>query len=122
MDYQKFICETLADEWKRYIDREKFEVLIVEYVWNSEDDDKRFVLTLFQDKHVKMRKPDEFVKTCLDLFYDKVDFLTLLNKLDAEVIGKQYLLQNPVDAVSIGIFNYWFSAGPVDLWKIGGLL
>ena len=109
----------LADEWKRYLDEEKFEVLIVEFVWNSEDDDKRFVLTLFQDKRVKMRKPEEFVKICLDLFYNKADFLTLMNKLDAEVIGKQYLLQNQVDAVSIGIFNYWFSAGPVDLWKIG---
>jgi hypothetical protein len=21
--------------------------------------------------------------------------------------------------VSIGIFNYWFSAGPLDLWKTG---
>jgi hypothetical protein len=36
----------LADEWKRYIDRD-IDMLIVEYVWNSEDDDKRFVLTLF---------------------------------------------------------------------------
>jgi hypothetical protein len=44
-----------------------------------------------------MRKPEEFVKICLDLFYNKVDFLTLLNKLDAEVIGKQCLLQNQVE-------------------------
>lgn len=107
------------EECKKYIDREKFKVLILEYVWNSEDDDKRFVLTLFQDERVKMRDPEEFVKTSLDLFYKKPDFLTLMNTLDAEVIGKTYLLQSPVDAVSIGIFNYWFSTGPVDLWKTG---
>jgi hypothetical protein len=108
-----------ADQWKRYIDKERFEVLIVEYVWNSEDDDNRFVLTLFQDKRVKMRNPEEFVKTCLDLFYSKPDFLTLMNTLDAEVIGRLYLLQNPADEVTIGIFNYWFSTGPVNLWKRG---
>jgi len=107
------------DECRKYLGREKFEVLIVEYVWNSENDDKRFVLTLFQDKRVKMRNPEEFVKTSLDLFYRKLDFLALMNTLDAEVIGKEYLLQTPVDSVGIGIFNYWFSTGPIDLWKTG---
>src|SRR5713101_3144237 len=97
------------EECKKYLGKEKFKVLILEYVWNSEDDDKRFVLTLFQDERVKMRDPEEFVKTALDLFYNKSDFLSLMNRLDAEVIGKPYLLQDPVDAVSIGIFNYWFS-------------
>ena len=107
------------DQRKRYLDKEKFEVLIVEYVWNSEDDDNRFVLTLFQDKRVKMRNPEEFLKTCLDLFYSKPDFLTLMNTLDAKVIGKPYLLQDPADEATIGIFNYWFSTGPVTLWKRG---
>jgi hypothetical protein len=101
-----------ADDWKRYIDREKFDVLIVQYVWNLEDNDNRFVLTLFQDKRVKMRNPEEFVKTCLDLFSSKPDFLTLMNTLDGEVIGKPYLLQNRADEATIGIFNYWFSIGP----------
>ncbi len=48
------------DDCRKYLDKEKFEVLIVEYVWNSDDDEKRFVLTLFQDKRVKMRDPAEF--------------------------------------------------------------
>ncbi len=102
---------------REYLEKEKFEVLILEYVWNSKEDDKRFVLTLFQDKHIKMHDPEEFLKTSLDLFYKKLDFMPLMNALDAEVIGKEYLLQQPVDAVTIGIFNYWFSAGPIDLWK-----
>jgi hypothetical protein len=105
---------------KKYLDKETFKVLILEYVWNSQDDDKRFVLTLFQDERVKMRDAEEFLKTALDLFYNKSDFLSLMNRLDAEVIGKPYLLQGPVDAVSIGIFNYWFSTGPIDpLWRAG---
>jgi len=107
------------DDCRKYLDKEKFEVLIVEYVWNSDDDEKRFVLTLFQDKHVKMRDPAEFVKTSLDLFYKKLDFSTLMSTLDAEVIGKTYLLQNPADEVTIGIFNYWFSTRPIELWKAG---
>ena len=78
------------------------------------------MLTLFQDQRVKMRNPEQFVKTAIDLFYKEPDFLTLMNTLDREVIGKPYLLQTPIDAVSIGIFNYWFSTGPIDpLWKAG---
>jgi hypothetical protein len=108
------------EECKKYVEKETFKVLIVEYVWNSEEDDKRFVLTLFQDQRVKMRNPEQFVKTAIDLFYKEPDFLTLMNTLDREVIGKPYLLQSPIDAVSIGIFNYWFSTGPIDpLWKAG---
>ena len=108
-----------TEECKKYLDKEKFEVLIVEYVWNFEDDDKRFVLTLFQDKRVKIRDPEEFVKTSLDLFYKKLDFIALIHTLDAEVVGKEYLLQNPADSVTMGIFNYWFSTRPIDLWKAG---
>jgi hypothetical protein len=104
---------------RKYLQEKQFEVLILEYVWNSEDDSRRFVLTLFQDKHVKMQDPEEFLKTSLDLFYGKLDFMSLMNTLDSQVIGKEYLLQQPVDAVTIGIFNYWFSAGPIDLWKAG---
>jgi len=107
------------EDCREYLQKEKFELLIVEYVWNSGEDDRRFVLTLLQDKHVKMRDPEQFLKTSIDLFYKKLDFMSLMNALDAEVIGKEYLLQQPVDAVTIGIFNYWFSAGPIDLWKTG---
>jgi hypothetical protein len=107
------------EERRKYLRKEKFDVLIVEYVWNSEDDDRRFVLTLFQDKHVKMRDPEKLVKASLDLFYTKLDFVSLMKALDTEVIGKEYLLQNRPDAAAIGIFNYWFSTHPVDLWKTG---
>jgi hypothetical protein len=57
-----------SEECRKYLQKERFELLILEYVWNSEDDDRRFVLTLLQDKHVKMRDPEELLKTSLDLF------------------------------------------------------
>jgi hypothetical protein len=104
---------------EKYLAREKFEVLIVEYVWNSDDDDNRFVLTLFQDERVRVRDRARFVQTSVDLFYEKLPFATLMNALDAKIIGKTYLLQEPVDAVSLGIFNYWFSTGPINIWEAG---
>jgi hypothetical protein len=109
------------EDCRKYIQKEKFQVLILEYVWNFGEDDRRFVLTLLQDKHVKVRDPEEFLETSLDLFYKKLDFISLMNALDAQVIGKEYLLQQPVDTVSMGIFNYWFSAGPINLWKTGDI-
>jgi hypothetical protein len=107
------------EECRKYLQKGKFDVLIVEYVWNSEDDDRRFVLSLFEDKHVKMRDPEEFLKASFDLFYKKLDFVSLMKALDTEVIGKEYLLLNRPDAAAIGIFNYWFSTHPIDLWKAG---
>jgi hypothetical protein len=108
-----------AAEYKAYLDETKFDVLIVEYVWNSEDDDKRFVLTLFQDGKCKLQNSAEFMRICVDLFYKKVDFTNLINTLDQKVIGREYLFTNSVDSVSMGVFNHWFSVGPVDLWKKG---
>jgi hypothetical protein len=107
------------EECRKYLGREPFKVLIVEYVWNSAVDAKRFVLSLFQDERVAMRDPGEFVKTCLDLFYSRFDFSTFMTALDTKVIGRPYLLRYPAESASIGIFNHWFSVGPVDLWKAG---
>lgn len=106
-------------EQRSYVDREKFDVLIVEYVWNSKDDSKRFVLTFFQDKTTKMRDPKEFVSFCLNLFYAKPRFMTLVHRMDTGIVGKPYLFRQPADDASIGVFNYWFSVGPVPLWKRG---
>ena len=106
-----------AGECKKYLDKETFGVLIVEYVWNSDNDDKRFVLTMFQDKACKLQNADEFVKVCLDFFYGQIDFSNLINGLDQNVIGREYLFKYPVESASMGVFNHWFSVGPVDLWK-----
>ena len=102
-----------------YLLKEKFEILIVEYVWNSNDDNKRFVITIFLDKNCKLQDPKKFVNISLDIFYHYSDFLTLIKIFDTRIIGNEYLLVNPVESVNLSVFNHWLSVGPVDLWKSG---
>lgn len=106
-------------EINTYISKESFKTLIVEYIWNSTDDDSRFVLTFFLDSKCKLQNPQLFMKICLDLFYGYNGFTHLIDTLDSEVVGHAYLLTNNVNSVNIGVFNHWLSVGPVDVWKIG---
>jgi hypothetical protein len=109
-------------ECQAYLEKDPFELLIVEYIWNASDDNNRFVLTLFLDKNCQLRDQKLFIKINLDLFAGYSDFSSFLNSLDTQVIGKEYLFTTPVEAVNMGIFNHWFSVGPVDLWNSGDTL
>ncbi|KKP87041.1 MAG: hypothetical protein UR89_C0008G0013 [Candidatus Roizmanbacteria bacterium GW2011_GWA2_35_8] len=102
-----------------YLSKEKFETLIVEYIWNSKDDNNRFVLTLFLDKKCQLQNPKEFVEICLNLFYNYQNFYNFIDTIDLQIIGKNYLLLNPVDSINIGVFNHWLSVRPVELWSRG---
>jgi hypothetical protein len=100
-----------------YLLREKFEVLIVEYIWNSKDDDRRFVLTIFLDKKCKLQDPKEFINICLNVFYQYKNFSAFIDTVNHMVIGQDYLLNYPVESVNLSVFNHWMSVGPVDLWN-----
>ena len=100
-----------------YLHKETFETIIAEFIWNSQDDDKRFVLTIFLDKNCKLKDSEKFISISLGLFYDYRGFNTLIKELDKQIIGNEYLFTNPVDAVNMSIFNHWLSVGPIDLWK-----
>ncbi len=102
-----------------YLSKEPFKTLIVEYIWNSTDDDSRFVLTFFLDSKCKLQDPRIFIKICLDLFYGYSGFINLIDILDSQVIGHTYLLTNSINSINIGVFNHWLSVGPVDVWKVG---
>ena len=104
---------------KDYLQKDKFKTLIVEYIWNSCDDSHRFVLTLFLDKKCQLQDPKKFINISLDLFYDYQDFKTFIQVIDNKIIRREYLLNNPVDSIGIGIFNHWFSVGPAELWSKG---
>jgi len=104
-------------EIEDYLSKDTFETIIVEYIWNSQDDNKRFVLTIFLDKNCKLKDSEKFISISLALFYDYRDFNTLITELDKQIIGNEYLLTSPVDAVNMSVFNHWLSVGPVDLWK-----
>src|SRR3989339_246681 len=75
-----------------YLQKDTFQTIIVEYVWNSSDDDNRFVLTLFLDQQCKLKDSKEFVDISLDLFYDYEDFESFIQIIDDKIIGKEYLL------------------------------
>ncbi|KKQ71682.1 MAG: hypothetical protein US90_C0001G0012 [Candidatus Shapirobacteria bacterium GW2011_GWE2_38_30] len=102
---------------ERYLKKDKFETIIVEYIWNSQDDNNRFVLTLFLDKKCKLQDPKKFIEISLDLFYTYSNFEDFLNIIDNQIIGSEYLLLNQTDSINLGVFNYWLSVGPVDLWS-----
>jgi hypothetical protein len=106
-------------EIEQYLTREPFTLIIVEYIWNSNNDDQRFVLTLFLDDKCQLKDPAEFINICLNLFYSHPKLQQLLDILDTKVIGHPYLFQFPAEAVNMGIFNHWLSVGPVDLWQKG---
>lgn len=102
-----------------YLQKDKFETVIVEYIWNSKDDNNRFVLTLFLDNKCQLQDAKKFINISLGLFYNYQDFKTFIQVIDSKIIGKEYLLSNPVDSINISVFNYWLSVGPAELWKKG---
>jgi len=104
-----------------YLTKDKFKLLIAEFIWNSEDDDRRFVLTLFLDKNCKLKVNKSFIKIILDLFYDYVNFDTCIRIINDKIIGGDYLLNNTVNSINLSIFNHWLSVGPVELWEKGNL-
>lgn len=108
-----------GQEISDYLGRETFKLLIVEYIWNSQDDARRFVLTVFLDKTCALRNPQTFITTCLELFYDYTNFTAFIDLFDNKIIGRSYLFTVPIEIVNMSIFNHWLSVGPVELWQTG---
>jgi hypothetical protein len=102
-----------------YLTNDKFELLIAEFIWNSNDNDKRFVLTLFLDKNCILKDNKTFINIILDLFYNYFNFDTCIEIINKKIIGSNYLLNNTVDSINISVFNHWLSVGPVELWERG---
>lgn len=105
----------------KYLQSEKFDTLIVEYIWNSKDDDKRFVLTLFLDEKCRLQDPEQFINISLDLFYGYQNLKAFIQMINNKVIGRDYLFTSPADSVNISIFNHWLSVGPIELWNKGDI-
>ena len=101
----------------QYLSKEKFGTMIVEYVWESKNDEKRFIMTLFLDKKCQLQNPKEFIEICLSNFYQYANFGQLIDDFNLKVVGHSYLFDEFVESVNLGIFNHWLSVGPVDLWN-----
>jgi hypothetical protein len=111
-----------AKDISEYISKELYQNLIVEFIWYPNDDSNRFVLTVIQDINCKVKDGIEFISICLDIFYSRLDFPSVIQTLNSRIIGNDFLLNANVELVRLGIFNHWFSTGPIDLWKTGELL
>jgi len=98
-----------------YLDDE-YETLIVEYMWNSDDTDNVFVLTVFNDKDHDLVSDKAFIETTLQLFYKYKDFPSFISEYDRKIVGKPYLFRQPIEEVNISIFNHWLSVGPESLY------
>lgn len=102
-----------------YLQKEEFQTVIVEYMWNSKNDNERFILTLFLDKNCILKDPKKFINLNLDNFYGYTDFSNLINFFDKQIVGHPYVLTNLPDSVNLSVFNYWLSVGPIELWTKG---
>ena len=111
---QKVIKNQIAD----YLSSQ-FTLLTVEFIWNSDHLDELFVLSIFLNHECKITNHQDFIQICLELFYEYKDFDGLIENYESEIIGFTNLFENPVEAVTLGIFNHWLSVGPVDLWNNG---
>ena len=103
---------------KKYLDKEPYSYLAVEIQWDQPEG--AYVLNIGHSKVMKMKSHEDFIKQLLELSTKKyVDFGVLVDCIDSEVIGRPYLFTQELDFVRVGVFNYWFSEGPVDIWKKG---
>ena len=107
------------DEVQDYVNEGEYKKLIVEYIWNPDMDEERYVLTVIQDKGCQEQDRFEFVRKCFKIFYDQLNFSDLIRQIDQQIIGKEFLLQHLVQRVRLGVFNHWFSVGPIELWDEG---
>jgi len=104
-----------TEEINAYVS-DAYKTLIVEYMWNSEESDKVFILTIFNDADNDLVKGKEFIEKTLELFDSYKNFSTFITIYDQNVIGKQYLLRHPIEEINIGIFNHWLSVCPESLY------
>lgn len=108
-------------EISAYLNKDQYELMIVEYIWNSEIDDKRFVLTVFFDSNCELQDHKIFINLCLDMFFNYDNFISFVELFDQKIIGRAYLFRSLAEVCNMSIFNHWLSVGPVDLWQKGEL-
>lgn len=107
------------EEVEKYIHKDCYQILIVEYIWNSAIDKERFVLTVFFDDSCKLKIGQEIINLCLDSFYQRINFEALIDTINKKIIGYDHILNTPVESINLGIFNHWLSTNPIELWEIG---
>jgi len=105
------------EEVETYLNKEKFTYLAIEIQWSQPEG--AYVLTILFSKCMIVKNPQEFILKMFQLVNEYQNFDDLINRIDKEIIGREYLFKQDLEYVSVGIFNHWFSTGPVVIWQKG---
>lgn len=97
----------------------KFDLLIVELIWEQPEYPSPFVITIFLDNNCFLTDKHEFIGTCLNLFYNYTNFNKFVSDYNKKIIGEEFLLNSEIEGIRIGVFNHWLSVGPIELWNKG---
>lgn len=102
---------------QKYLNEGSYDYLAIEIQWDEPEGAYVFHLGYSDDMAIKEHA--EFIAHLLDCAKNYDSFKTLVDRIDTEVIGRKFLFSDQLDFVRVSIFNYWFSSGPVDIWKSG---
>ncbi len=102
-----------------YLKKESYEKIAVEFIWNQDDDAKRFVLTVIHSDKTALETSINYIQSCLNIFFAKTSAFQMIDQYDHQIIEKSCLLQKPVQHIRLGVFNHWFSVGPIEIWDQG---
>lgn len=105
------------EEIQEYLQREPYRDIAIEIIW--EQSEGSYVLTVFHNSNIKLQSEEDFIYSTLMILKDKPGFVGIIDKINSEVIGSDYLFSQELDLLRVGIFNHWFSTGPVDIWHKG---
>lgn len=105
-------------EVKNYVSKGDFETLAVEFFWHGSQKDTDDVITVLYNDTLQVNE-EFFVKRMLQGFYESLDFSELVDFIDKHIIGFQFLFKIPMDFARVGVVDFWFSEGPIDIWQRG---
>lgn len=103
------------NEIRTYLAESAFDKFALEIVFP--DLEGIFVLGLVFNNSLKANTPQVFAEEIIKATTQYTDFASFVSELNNSIVGFDYILKNPPDLIRIGIFNHWFSTGPIDLWK-----
>ena len=101
-----------------YLDKKSFKTIAIEVIFKNNNDDQ-FVLGLVFNSFLKIKTPTNFLEIIIREVNNFTDFQAFISKLNEILLGYNYILSGTSDLIRIGIFNHWFSVGPMLLWEKG---
>lgn len=105
------------EEIQNYLDKEEYSYLAIEYQWDQPEG--AYVLNIGHSDSILISDHTAFLSFLLNQSKNYTNFNNLISNIDSKLFAKEYLLTRAIDFIRVSIFNYWFPAGPVDIWKKG---